>query len=343
MNKPVLVPEDRPYKGAVEFNVLCRHLLVGRGDPEMAHASASADTTCPRRVVEVLKSSVVAGTLADPAWAGTLAGYRQIVGAYVESLGSISFFARALSDNAFLKVPPRTPLAVVTVSAVGAVVAEAAPHPITSMTLSAPSVALQKAVVDVIVTNEVARNPASTGFIGKELQRAIAKAVDVSAVATIIAAGTSIPTAGTSAANLSTDIAAAFAAITIGEASRLYFILNAALAASLSARLAGSIGWGLTPTGGTLGGVETVVSSGVPVGNLVLCDASRFAAFSDIITLRASDQTLIQSNTSPDSPPTSSTSFVSLFQTNQTSLQALRFFGISALSTTGSATITGMS
>jgi hypothetical protein len=68
-----------------------------------------------------------------------------------------------------------------------------------------------------------------------------------------------------------------FADLEIGQESRLYFVLNAALAASLSARLAGSVGWDLTPTGGTLAGVTTVVSSGVPTGNLVLVDASRFA------------------------------------------------------------------
>ena len=65
---------DLPYRGAVEFNCLARHLLVGAGDVMMARASAEADSTCPRRVIEVLKSAVTAGSLADPTWAGAIGG-----------------------------------------------------------------------------------------------------------------------------------------------------------------------------------------------------------------------------------------------------------------------------
>jgi len=131
-----------------------------------------------------------------------------------------------------------------------------------------------------------------------------------------------------------------FADIEIGQQSRLYFILNPALAASLSARLAGSVGWTMTPRGGQLAGVDVVVSAGAPAGNLILVDASRFAAFNNTITLAASDKALVQLNSSPDSPPTSSTAMISLWQHNMVQLRAVR--GFVNLTTTCASTTTGM-
>ena len=129
-----------------------------------------------------------------------------------------------------------------------------------------------------------------------------------------------------------------FADIEIGQQSRLYFILNPALAASLSARLAGSVGWTMTPRGGQLAGVDVVVSAGAPAGNLILVDASRFAAFNNTITLAASDKALVQLNSSPDSPPTSSTAMISLWQHNMVQLRAVRYWGFVNLTTTCAST-----
>jgi hypothetical protein len=335
---------DLPYRGGVEFNCLVRHLLIGKGDPFSALASAEAEAATPRRCIEVLKAAVTGGSLADPAWAGAIGSpARPIIAAYVESLASASFFDRALADNSFVKVPPRTPIVIVTQSAVGSTVAELAPTPISSMTLSAPSVALRKSIAEVVLSVELAREPASTGLIGRELQRAAVKAVDTTAIGVIIASGTSAATAGPTLAHLVTDVQTMFNAIEKGEQSRLYFVLNYALAAALAARAAGTAGWALRPTGGELAGVPVVVSSGAPAGNLTLVDASRFAAYSDVITLATSQEGMVQMNTAPDSPPTGSTSFVSLYQQNLVALRATRYWGLQALTTTAAATTTGMS
>ena len=345
---PPLVPEDRgrpQYSGSVEFNSLVRHMLAARCDLRTALQGAEADPGCPVRVREVLrKTSVAAGSLSDPVWAGGLSEYSRIVAAYVESLASVSFFDRALSDGSFVRVPPGSLVSIVTQGAVGSVVDEGGVAPVSSMTLAGPRLVERKAVASVIVTNELAANAGATSLIGRQLQSEISRVTDVTAVAAIIAAGTSAATAGGTAANLITDISASFNAIAIGEQSRLYFVLNAALAASLSARLAGSVGWAMTPTGGTLAGVPAVVSSGVPTGNLVLIDAGRFAASSDTITLDVTRQASLQMSSTPDSPPTGATVLVNLWQENKTGLRAVRFFGIQALAgTTASHVTTGMS
>jgi hypothetical protein len=324
---------DLPYSGGVEFNSIVRHMLIGRGDPAMAHASAEADPATPRRVVEVLKAAVSAGSLADPTWAGNLAGFRTVIASYVESLSSVSAFDRMLSDNAFVRVEPQTPIVITTTAATSSTVAELAPTPLSSMAFSAPSVDLRKTSTEVVVSNEVARNPANTRHIGRELLRSTAKAVDVTAIAAIIASGTSTATSGPTLAQLVSDVQSMFNDIEIGEDSRLYFILNHALAAGLAARAAGTAGWDLRPTGGTLAGVPVIVSSGAPTGSLTLVDASRFAAFSDTITLAASQQGTVQMSSTPDSPAITSTTMVSLFQANLTALRAVRWWGLEALTT----------
>lgn len=341
-----LVPEDRArpeYRGSTEFNSLLRHFLCGRGDLVAALDSAQADKTCPARVREVLKASVAAGSLADPVWAGTLGEYQRIVSAYVESLSSVSAFDRILSDGAFMRVPPGSVISITTQAAVGSVISEGSIVPISSLTLSAPKINLQKALALVVVSDALARDPAATGLIGRELQRSVAKATDTAAIAAIVAAGTSTPTTGPTLNQLIDDIRAMFNAIAIGDDSRLYFVLNSALAAALSARAAGSAGWDLRPIGGTLAGVDVIISSGAPTGNLILIDASRFAAASDTITLDTSMQASLQLNTSPDSPPTGSTTLVNLWQHNLVGAKAARFFGIQALTANASATTTGMS
>jgi HK97 family phage major capsid protein len=335
---------DLPYRGASEFNCLCRHLLLGKGDITQSLAFAEADATVPRKVVETLKAAVGVGSVGDALWAGNLT-FRGIIQGYVESLSSISFFDRALSDNSFVKVEMAgAPIVITTTAATGSTIGELAPTPLTQMAFSAPTVSLRKTITEVVISNEVARNPANTRHIGRELLRATAKAVDTAAIADIIAAGTSSATSGPTVAQLAADIKTALTAISIGQQSRLYWVLNATLAVSLAARVAGSTGnWDLTPSGGTLAGIPVVVSDAVPSGDLVLVDASRFAAFSDVVQLAASQEALVQMSTTPDSPAVASTVMVSLFQQNMTALRATRWWGIENLTSTASATITGMS
>jgi hypothetical protein len=347
MTKP-LVPEDRrdlPYRGAVEFVSLARHLMLGRGDVMEARESAEADAGCPRRVIEVLKSAVSAGSLTDPTWAGNLAQYRAIVGAYVDALASVSFFDRAMADNAFVKVPPEaTAIVIVSQSATGTTTSELAPIPVSSMQFTLPSVSLRKTSTDVVLSLEVVRDPRNAGIIGRHLQRRTAAAVDVTAIAEIISSGTSTATTGGTVANLISDLQSMFADIEIGDESKLYFIMNSALAVGLSARLAGNLGWqDFGPTGGTIAGVPVVISAGAPSGSLILVDASRFASFSETITLKASQQGMMQLNTAPDSPAVASTVMTSLWQQNLIALRAMRYWGIENLTSTCASTTTGMS
>jgi len=131
MTRP-LVPEDLSRRGsAAEFNHLVWTLLNSKDLVHAAHTAAS-DRLAPPRVVEVLKTLVSAGGLRDGSWAATLGG-QTIISAYVESLASVSFFDRALVDNSFVVVPPRTLVGITTSAALGSVVNEAEVKPLSEL------------------------------------------------------------------------------------------------------------------------------------------------------------------------------------------------------------------
>ena len=94
--------------------------------------------------------------------------------------------------------------------------------------------------------------------------------------------------------------------------------------------------------GGTIGGINVVVSDGVPANTAVLVDAQQVAAASETIQLSATTEASVQMNDAPDSPPTASTSMVSLWQMNMVGIKAERYFGIQKLTTTGVAVLTGV-
>jgi hypothetical protein len=89
-------------------------------------------------------------------------------------------------------------------------------------------------------------------------------------------------------------------------------------------------------------GITALVSDGVPSSTIILADATQIAAASETITLNSSNETTLQMDTTPDSPPTASTAYVSLWQMNWRALRAERYFGAVKLGTTGVCVITSV-
>jgi hypothetical protein len=237
-----------------------------------------------------------------------------------------------------------TKIAITTAAAVGSIVNEAGVKPISYMAFSAPTIPITKAICPIIVTEETSRYREAMGLIGRNLRSALVQAVDTYVLGVIVAAATATPTTGGTVANLVADMKQAFSGVAVGQESRLYWIVSPTLAVSLAARVAATSGnWDLGPAGGTLAGVPVVTSAGCPAGDLILVDASRFAAASEPITLDVVTQGVVQLETAPDSPSTSSTILVSLWQSNQVGQIVTRYFGIVAMTATAAAVITGMS
>jgi hypothetical protein len=82
----------------------------------------------------------------------------------------------------------------------------------------------------------------------------------------------------------------------------------------------------LGPLGGSINQIPVLVSEGVTAGNVVLVDGSGIAAASGDLVLNEFREGMMQLDTAPDSPPSASTNFVSLWQLNLSALVVERFF-----------------
>jgi len=179
-------------------------------------------------------------------------------------------------------------------------------------------------------------------LIGAELQTAVGVKTDVMAFAELLALSTtpSQASAGTSGANALTDVGFLMNSVTTSSRSRLYFVGAPDAIKKLSTRSnAGNVSFPqLGPSGGQILGVPTLVSDGIPAGQLLLLDAQQIAAADDGITLtNASQGTLAL-----DTAPTGGTALHSLFQENLVALRAERYFAVQALATTAISAISGI-
>ena len=75
---------------------------------------------------------------------------------------------------------------------------------------------------------------------------------------------------------------------------------------------------------------------------MILADAQQIAAASETLQLSAADQASVDMSDSPDSPSSASTNLTSLWQLDLLGLRAERFFGVTKLTTTGVASLSGV-
>jgi hypothetical protein len=105
---------------------------------------------------------------------------------------------------------------------------------------------------------------------------------------------------------------------------------------------------GMSPNGGTIGNVQTLVSDGLPTNTLVALDASQIATGAGAVTLDASQHALLQIDSAPSTPPVASNMMTSLWQENKIAIRLERFFGVerlrdTAISAINNVNYTGMS
>ena len=189
----------------------------------------------------------------------------------------------------------------------------------------------QKAHCIVVITEELARTPISEAvqLIGRELRQAVALATDTQFISTITT-GLSITTStGPTAESVRTDISNLLNSITTGQDSKL-FIITTPLIAKMWSMLTSGRGESafpeLGPSGGLINEIPVLVSDGVPTGQVVLVDASGIAASAGEAVLQHMRQATLQMDSSPNSPPTASTTFINLWQSNLVAVIVERFF-----------------
>ena len=100
----------------------------------------------------------------------------------------------------------------------------------------------------------------------------------------------------------------------------------------------------MTPAGGQLRGLNCLVSSGIPAGQLVVLDAAQIAAAATEVDVRVSGQADVEMSDTPahDGVTPTAASLVSMFQANSVAMRAVATIAAQRLRDDALALITGI-
>ena len=292
-----------------------------------------------REVLQRQKAAATAGTLSS------FADYSVIAQGFANSLVNAGVFDTMLSSMAPIPLMTGTAGAV-SVGATGYSLAEGSMKPISRLTVTGQQVTPQKAHAVLVVTEELARAPGANAIalISRELRNSVALVSDQQFFTTIltgIVAGTST---GQTAEFVRADVSGLLRSITTGQNSKLFLIVTPLICKMWSMLTSGAKGDSafpeLGPLGGEINSIPVLVSDGLSTGQVVLVDASGIAAASGDIGLSEMREGSVVLDTAPDSPPTASTAFISLWQMNMRAVVCERFFVAVRLRSDACATLT---
>ena len=236
-----------------------------------------------------------------------------------------------LADG-IMRVPLQTNITIITGGVTGYGVTQANVKPISSLTVSADTVAPRKAVATIVISNELARfaTPAAEKLFNAELKNGVVAATDGVFLTGLASGVTPTASAGNSAANVLTDLATLLAAVDTGPNSRLYFVIAAANAKKLVTKTnsSGALAFpNMGVNGGEiLGGVTALVTDQLPANSAMLVDATGIIGDTGNVDLRMSQQADLHLD-SEDSPPDAGAGLISLWQHDLRALMAERWFG----------------
>ena len=306
----------------------------------LAALNAREGQVAAERVQRIMKAAVDTGNMTvSSTWGGVLAEYRLMSDGFVESLRNIGVFDRLLSDGMRL-APLRTKFAMVTTGATGATIGELNAKPLTSMALDVDAIEPLKSTSIIVLSRELVDqgNPAADGLFNAELKRSVVAATDQTFLADLYASVTPTASAGTSTANVLTDLAALLAAVDITATSRVYHIVSPAAAKELICKV-GASGDQAFPRLGVNGGeiltgITTLTSDNLPTGAALMIVADGIMGNSDLVTVDGSEQADVEMvSSAPDSPPTGGTVMTGLWQHSLKALRAERSWGFSIVRT----------
>ncbi len=218
---------------AGDFVKLAQVMLHAKCTNESALRTAEV-VRASDRVQRVLKAAIPAGSVADPEWAGDVAGLQNLADAFAESLKNISVFDRLMSDAAFLPVPLRQRVGIVLSGASAGVVGDGSAKPLSRLQLAAPLLELRKAAGIIVVSDELAKANSKTAnaLIARELRSAVAAATNQFFLETLTegTSVTSIDSSGSDPDAIAFDIRRLLAAVQFGANARLYFVSSPSVA-----------------------------------------------------------------------------------------------------------------
>jgi Phage capsid family len=325
-----------------DFFKLCR-LLLKHGSIYEARNHAKSEHA-RERVVDILtKASVVGGGI--DSWS-SISDYQNIQRAFQESLRTLSVFDAALA-NGMIRAPLRSRGFSVTTGITGGVVGERAFKPISSLVLAQQLLEPRKASSIVVISKELADFSGAAQLFGDELTRGVVSATDTTFLAALIAATTPSASGGSTLAAAIADFDTLLSAVTTSASSKLFYVASPSNIKSLVVK-ASSGGAPVFPNLGINGGeifngVTAIASDSIAINSAVLFDATQIVGNADAVVPGRSEQGTLQLESSPDSPPTSATSLLSLWQEDMLALRVERYFGFTILRASAVASLSGVS
>lgn len=310
-----------------------------------ALAEAERDFGPQHPVVTSIKAAVAVGSTSN---ASALASPGSVEATFLESLRPDFLFDGALSS---MRPVPLNLSRVIVISqgVVGYSVGEAAPKPISRMSVSGDDLTPSKVAATVILSRELVSVGVSQALYVQELRGAVGVQTDAG-FATILAAGApSFAIGGNSAIAFFASLSDALDALKLSAASRIFMGAHPNTVKAL-AMLTDSSGARVFPDLGVRGGmiadITVIATDGVDTpdtsgGSLILFDAHQIAANAGTVAASVSHQATVQLDDQPTDPADAAAVMVSLWQENLTGVRVERVFTAHKLRSTAAAIVTG--
>lgn len=311
----------------------------------MQAAEIAKQWTDTPEVEQVLKAAVAAGTTTDATWAAPLVPYQQMSNELIELLRPETIVGKMsqLRQVPFnVRIPGQTQGS--TVNWVG----ETKPKPVSALAFEDITLRFNKIAGIVVISDELARlsTPSAEAIIRGDLVAQIAQFTDDSFInpayaavtdvrpASVTNTATNIPASGTDADALRTDVRALYATFIAANMSTAgaVWVMTSTMAMSIG-MMQNPLGQpefpGLGATGGTLLGLNVIVSETVPgdsSGSIIvlLKQSEILLADEGGVTVDVSREASVQMNSTPDDPATAATVLTSLWANNLLGIRAER-------------------
>ena len=315
-----------------DFIQIARFLAIAKGTRTYARDLAVAHGASRR--VEGILTRADPGALApggSPGWGADLGEYAIVAEAFVASLRNSGAYDRMAGD--MISVPLRARFAVSGTAVVGDATDEGAAKTVFDLAIDGDLLTPKKIAAIVVVTSDLLKlgGPAAERLLDRELRNAVVAGTDKSVLADLVAATTPVASSG----NLLEDLSALLAAMSYGSDARLYFIIRPedVAQAATTQEVAGPAYPTLGIGGGSVAGVQVLVSDQLADGVAVLVDATQVLTGTTPLTLDASGNAALylQGET-----------LRSMFQQDEVALRSERMVAVHVLRDTAVASLSGV-
>lgn len=328
----------------VRFARYAMCLMASKGNLMQAEVLARRFENDTPEVGMAIKAAVAAGTTQDATWAAPLVQLQEMASEFVEYLRPQTVLGRIPGIR---NVPFNIKFTRQTAGTTGTFVGEGLPKPLGKMDFELLTMPFAKAATIVVLTEELVRfsNPQAEVLARDDLAKGIARYLDLrfldpayAGVANVSPASitngvTPIASLGTSVANITDTIKTALLTFSTANLNLggLVWIMNPATAISLGLKRTAQDIFAfpdVNATGGTFLGYPVITSNNVTLSAspteafLILMDPSEILLADGGLQIDMSTEASLQMS---DTPSSSASSMISLWQSNMVGLRAERF------------------